>query len=83
MGAAKNLADLQVAYENAKGQLAACEDGQCEAHAELLGSVKKKLDEQDKVVRLMDFHTSQPRRRRAQFASESAPRIAGLMCVAA
>ncbi|MGH7957394.1 MAG: DUF1549 and DUF1553 domain-containing protein, partial [Opitutaceae bacterium] len=54
--AAMKLARLQADYEQSQKHLAECEAGKCEAHRAVVAEAKKALDEQDKVVRLLEYH---------------------------
>lgn len=58
--AAKELTRLQADYDAAEKELARCEEGKCEDHQAALAQAKKALDEQDKVVRLLEYHRPAP-----------------------
>ncbi|MGH6891661.1 MAG: DUF1549 domain-containing protein, partial [Dongiaceae bacterium] len=61
--AGKKLEDLRARHERAKAELAACPPDAGEKRQELEAAVaatKKELDEQDGVVRLLDYHQPAP-----------------------
>ncbi|MGH7959139.1 MAG: PSD1 and planctomycete cytochrome C domain-containing protein [Opitutaceae bacterium] len=58
--ATRKLAWLQEEYALAAKELAACEEGKCEAHEAVVVAANKKLEDQDKVVQLLDFHRPRP-----------------------